>query len=316
MSGRAGFSSATARIACRVVAISGCATACMLQAYGHSSSTAADVFVSGEEGYTCYRIPVLFRLPNGDIALYAEGRKDNCDDIYNTDIVFKLSTDNGLSFGPLHRLYGESTNTTKVTIGNPAPVAVNGKVLMLCVRNAERLLRLRSYDAAGREWQAKADDITDATFGHLNDRMECKPGALRAGSDLRMANCTIVEATEWCLNSIHCSGFTARAPNSSFCQARNSPPSIHQFYFKSRAGGNNDASWASWTKPNPPGTLVATGPPGGMVLPSGRILSEFYRYAGHFPEPVMPSHTRVKMFSFGSEWAVRMAPGAKRVSHR
>ena len=40
----------------------------------------ADVFRSGTEGYACFRIPVFVRLPNGDIALFAEGRKLNCDD--------------------------------------------------------------------------------------------------------------------------------------------------------------------------------------------------------------------------------------------
>ena len=51
----------------------------------------ADVFQSGSEGYACYRIPVLARLPNGDVALYAEGRHDNCNDLGgHTDIVFKV----------------------------------------------------------------------------------------------------------------------------------------------------------------------------------------------------------------------------------
>ena len=34
-------------------------------------------------------------------------------------------------------------------------------------------------------------------------------------------------------------------------------------------------------KPSPPGVLIVTGPPGGMVLqPSGRIVSEYYTMAG------------------------------------
>eukprot|EP01047_Picozoa_sp_COSAG01_P043653 COSAG01_NODE_3892_length_5578_cov_5.863296_6_plen_371_part_00 len=245
---------------------------------------AFDVFVSGEQGYCCYRIPVLFRLPNGQIALFAEGRKDNCDDIYNTDIVFKVSSDGGRTFGPLHRAYSESTNETKVTIGNPAPVIVGGKVLLLCVRNAQRLLRLRSSDAAGRVWPSHADDITDATFAHLNTQMECAPGALRAGADMRTANLTLSAAKQWCLGNTSCAGFTARVTQSnsnstgSPCMASDS--SVYQFYFKSRAGGNGDKTWVTYTKPNPPGTLLATGPPGGLVLPSGRIIQEFYRMGG------------------------------------
>eukprot|EP01052_Picozoa_sp_SAG31_P011498 SAG31_NODE_652_length_13181_cov_14.268155_7_plen_478_part_00 len=239
-----------------------------------------DIFQGGEEGYICYRIPVLFRLPNGDIALYAEGRKDNCDDIDNTDIVFKISKDNGRSFGSLHRLYGESTSTSKVTIGNPAPVIVGNTVLLLCVRNAQRLLRLRSADAGGMVWPTRADDITDATFAHLNTHMECQPGALKVGGDLRTANMTIAEAKQWCLGNVSCGGFTGRSNQSAACLQPESSPLVYQFYFKSRAGGNTDRSWVSWTKPNPPGTMLATGPPGGMVLPSGRIVSEFYRMGG------------------------------------
>lgn len=34
-------------------------------------------------------------------------------------------------------------------------------------------------------------------------------------------------------------------------------------------------------KPSPPGVLVVTGPPGGMVMqPSGRIISEYYTMSG------------------------------------
>ena len=46
-----------------------------------SEDSVVDVFKSGEEGYACYRIPVLLRLPDGNLALYAEGRKLNCDDM-------------------------------------------------------------------------------------------------------------------------------------------------------------------------------------------------------------------------------------------
>jgi len=245
-----------------------------------------DIFQSGDDGYACYRIPVLFRLPNGDVALYAEGRHDSCNDQGgHTDIVFKVSNDNGQTFGKLHTLYSESTNTTKVTIGNPSPVLVDGKVLMLCVRNAQRLLRLRSSDTGGLIWPDVADDITDATFGELNTHMNCLPGAMRVGADLRQGNMTVADATRWCLGNTSCAGFTARAHSNATCTPSTAAPVLH-FYFKSRAGGNSDASWTTWTKPAPPGILVATGPPGGMMLapaspyPSGRIVTEYYTMGG------------------------------------
>eukprot|EP00729_Bicosta_minor_P017666 gene17666-32989_t len=220
-----------------------------------------DTFQSGKEGYSCYR--------------------------GHTDIVFKISKDNGKSFGPLHVLYGESTNTTKVTIGNPSPVVVDGKVLMLCVRNAQQVLLLRSADAAGMVWPKVADDITASIFDASNTYMDCKPGAMAAGADLLQANMTASEAKAWCLSNATCAGFTAKTPAAAACASMETNvggrlgSNVLQVYFKSRAGSNIDATWSSWTKPGPPGTLVATGPPGGILLhSSGRIVAEYYLMGG------------------------------------
>ena len=107
---------------------------------------------------------------------------------------------------------------------------------------------------------AVADDITEATFGADNNRLECLPGALRVGADLRQANSTIRAAKEWCLGNVTCAGFTTRANANATCP--DAGDTIYEVYFKSRAGGNTDRAWVTWTKPSPPGTLVATGPPG------------------------------------------------------
>jgi hypothetical protein len=143
-----------------------------------------DAFKSGKEGYACYRIPVMLRLPNGNIALYAEGRKLNCDDHGWVDVVFKISADNGKTFGPLHRLYGESTNTSHVTIGNPAPLSIDGKVVMLFCRNNQRLLTMTSSDAAGLVWPTTATDITETTFANASKSMTCTAGALEVDNPL------------------------------------------------------------------------------------------------------------------------------------
>lgn len=123
-------------------------------------------------------------LPDNSVALFAEGRFDNCNDLGgHTDIVFKTSTD-GRTWSKLYIAYGESTHTpanpngTRVTIGNPAPVVVDGKVLLLCSRNAQRLLRLRSLDSTGLTWPKTADDITVETFQPANIPVVCMPGAL------------------------------------------------------------------------------------------------------------------------------------------
>ena len=112
--------------------------------------------------------------------------------------MFKVSADNGQTFGPLRVAYSESNATSKVTIGNPSPVVVGGKVLLLCIRNHQDLLRLRSADAAGLIWPkpGAAEDITLDTFAasNVNAVMRCGPGALAAGGDMRQANLTAAAA--------------------------------------------------------------------------------------------------------------------------
>lgn len=64
-----------------------------------------DVFISGTEGYPCYRIPAVLRLPSGTILLFAEGRRGG--DTGPNDIVYKASTDNGATWSALKVLHSE-----------------------------------------------------------------------------------------------------------------------------------------------------------------------------------------------------------------
>jgi sialidase-1 len=48
-----------------------------------------DVFVSGKEGYDCFRIPALTRTATGDLLAFAEGRRFSCADHGWNDIVMK-----------------------------------------------------------------------------------------------------------------------------------------------------------------------------------------------------------------------------------
>jgi hypothetical protein len=70
------------------------------------NSTFVDVFVSGNEGYPCYRIPSALKLPGGLLLLFAEGRFGG-DMGSRTDIVYKTSHDEGRSWSPLRVLYSE-----------------------------------------------------------------------------------------------------------------------------------------------------------------------------------------------------------------
>merc|ERR1719453_614463 len=72
--------------------------------------TLVDVFRAGDGGYSCFRIPALLRLPSPDgqsLAVYAEARgpvgsvHKGCSDYAPKDLVYRISRDNGLTWGNL-----------------------------------------------------------------------------------------------------------------------------------------------------------------------------------------------------------------------
>jgi len=77
-----------------------------------------NVFVSGEEGYKSYRIPAVVKDKTGQLIAFAEGRVDHAGDFGNVDIVYKISQDDGKTWGPLH----VAVDNDDLQVGNPAPV--------------------------------------------------------------------------------------------------------------------------------------------------------------------------------------------------
>lgn len=76
------------------------------------------VFKNGESGYKCFRIPAIVTAPNGDLLAFAEGRRNNCSDFGDVDIVLKRSRNNGVSWDALQLVVDFDT----MQAGNPAPV--------------------------------------------------------------------------------------------------------------------------------------------------------------------------------------------------
>jgi hypothetical protein len=79
------------------------------------------------------------------------------------------------------------------------------------------------------------------------------------------------------LASLH-AFIAAGAASRSGVVCQSSATELLDVFFKASSPGigvNGDANWSSWLKPHAPRHL-ATGPPGGIVLPSGRILIEYY----------------------------------------
>jgi len=76
------------------------------------------VFRSGDDGYASYRIPAIIKSKNGDLIAFSEGRVDHAGDYGNVDIVYKISQDNGKTWGKLNI----AADYDKLQAGNAAPV--------------------------------------------------------------------------------------------------------------------------------------------------------------------------------------------------
>lgn len=92
-----------------------------------------DLFVAGEDGYACYRIPSIIKAPNGDLLAFCEGRLHSCSDYGDIDLVMKRSTDNGKTWGPMKVVFEDG----KYAIANPCPVVdeSNDRLWMVFNRN-------------------------------------------------------------------------------------------------------------------------------------------------------------------------------------
>lgn len=88
---------------------------CYIQlAYGQEIT----VFKSGQDGYSSYRIPAIIKDKQGRLIAFTEGRVDHAGDYGNVDIVYKISTDNGKSWGPVQ----VAVDAGNLQAGNAAPV--------------------------------------------------------------------------------------------------------------------------------------------------------------------------------------------------
>ncbi|WP_379845127.1 sialidase family protein [Larkinella bovis] len=76
------------------------------------------VFQNGENGYQCFRIPAIVKAPDGHLLAFAEARKTGCNDFGDIDLVMRMSTDNGQTWGPMRVVVDNGA----FLAGNPAPV--------------------------------------------------------------------------------------------------------------------------------------------------------------------------------------------------
>jgi sialidase-1 len=91
------------------------------------------IYKAGNDGYACFRIPALLNTKNGVLLAFAEGRKNNCGDSGDIDLVLKRSKDGGKTWSVLQVVWSDSNNTC----GNPVPIqdASTGKIILISTWN-------------------------------------------------------------------------------------------------------------------------------------------------------------------------------------
>lgn len=94
----------------------------------YSDVPSANPFVNGKEGYACYRIPTMDISKKGNILAFAEGRRNNCDDVGDIDIVMKLSPDGGKKWSKFVTVRDDGINRCQ----NQVPVVLkSGRMLLV-----------------------------------------------------------------------------------------------------------------------------------------------------------------------------------------
>lgn len=122
-----------------------------------------NVFVSGQEGYSMFRIPSVVVTPQGTVLAFCEGRKTSAADNGDIDLLLKRSHDQGRTWGPLELVHEEG-GTANVTIGNPCPVvdATTGTIWLTLCRDNKHVLVTSSQDD-GQKWSPPKDISSSVT---------------------------------------------------------------------------------------------------------------------------------------------------------
>jgi sialidase-1 len=130
---------------------------CLTIASGSAPDDATKVFVKGEGGYFCHKIPTLFSTTDNVLLAFAEARGKNgreaCDDFSGTDLVYKRSFDGGVTWGELTLFYTNSSESETNVVGNAAPVQDrdSGRIWLPFCRNNEEIWISHSDDG-GLTW--------------------------------------------------------------------------------------------------------------------------------------------------------------------
>lgn len=91
------------------------------------------VYEAGTETYFCFRIPAIVKSNEGTLLAFAEGRRGNCSDEDDIDLVLRRSEDGGKTRSSLITVWDDGPNTC----GDPAPAVdqETGKIHLLMTWN-------------------------------------------------------------------------------------------------------------------------------------------------------------------------------------
>jgi sialidase-1 len=98
----------------------------------HAQDT-PQLYMAGDGGYNCFRIPAIITSAKGTLLAFAEARRSGCGDAGDIDLVVKRSIDGGKTWGAMNIVWDDGENTC----GNPAPVLdrKTGNIILLSTWN-------------------------------------------------------------------------------------------------------------------------------------------------------------------------------------
>lgn len=141
------------------------AGAVIFSAWHPASKIAEDIqlnyiYKPGDAGYSCFRIPAMIVTKKGVLLAFAEGRKKDCGDSGDIDLVLRRSNDGGQTWGTVQVVWSDSTNTC----GNPVPVQdiSTGKIWLISTWNNgedhEKQIRTQTGKDGRRVFVLSSDD--------------------------------------------------------------------------------------------------------------------------------------------------------------
>lgn len=106
----------------------------------------SDLFIAGEGGYVCYRIPALAVSTKGTILAFCEARKHNCRDWDEINIVMRRSFDKGKHWDAQRVIASDGPNS--VNQATPVVDRDTGTIFFVFCENNQRAFVMHSTDEA------------------------------------------------------------------------------------------------------------------------------------------------------------------------